>query len=565
MKENMKQVPKSNLVKMLRYAAAAFSMVSFLTTLNGIKGIVTESVWIAGLISFGVQAVILVMGLWSIPAITTMWERQIAQWLKWLVTVLMVVLYLCATAFSSFFSYVYMSNAAYAGVQPVDYNMELEFFLVENTRMLRNYNDAVCDVLLQNIRQTAPEFRTLMETYHQTANDKIQQIINGVSKYEVSTIPDDARFHSEDAVTAYEAANRRTANESLTADCKRLEQGINQYITYYNEQHYPAYLKYYNDLMAQADTTQAEARKAEIENLIQSMQNDITHLSKFGHTIGSIEGYVNSICNGIVSQYNHLITSLNSLKNGYDEILAHPDIVQGGGLTLQNFYETVYSPDMSTQEKLNEARNDLQQVVSSYIQSSEGVNEESISSLVECIGWLDKLNQSRVLRSDIEQFETNNLKKTYIISDHLEEEKADTQEENSAPVGIKTVNTSTWNTIRHTDVMEFISLVKSFPDINQILWQDISGENDSAITLLNEMEQNDYVSSTLAKAYRYSRSRLENISDMERARNYLSSENSFLAFLCLLIAIFLDVAAFLIGLYMYACQNRINQEPNLTL
>ena len=85
MKENSKQVSKANIIRMLRYAAAALSVVSFLTTLNGINGIITDNAWVAGLISFGIQAIILVMGLWFIPALKTIGEQKFNIWLRGIV------------------------------------------------------------------------------------------------------------------------------------------------------------------------------------------------------------------------------------------------------------------------------------------------------------------------------------------------------------------------------------------------------------------------------------------------------------------------------------------------
>ena len=559
MKENSKQISKSNIIRMMRYAAAALSAVSFMTTLNGINGIVTDSVWLAGLISFGVQAIILVMGLWSIPAFKIIWNQNIKGWVKKMIIFFMIALYLCATVFSSFFSYVYMSNAAYADVRPTDYNMELELFLINNTRMLRNYNDTIYDVLLKNIRQTVPKFRTLMESYRQTANEEILQIIGQISKYETTTIPDEMKFSKDEAIIAYEGPNRTTADTRLQDDCVRLERDINQYITYYNNDYYPMYEHYYDILAHQTDTVSADARKAEIDNLIHSLNDQIELLNGYDHIYGSIRAYIKSKCNGIISQYNFLIRELNTLRNGYDEILKHPDVIQGEGLTLQNFYEVVYSAGISTQEELDKAKSDLQKLVSSYIQDSDEIDEKDISALVECIEWLDKLNKCKELRDKIELFETSNLQQTYIIvSDDgdLENVGAD-----NTPVTtwVRQVKEDKWNAARHTDVTEFISLVKSLPDINQILWQD---EDDPSIISLREMDQENYVSFALIEAYKYSRAKLENISNLERAWDYLYSENNFLAILCSCIAVFLDIAAFLIGLYMYTCQNPADKSSH---
>ena len=69
----------------------------------------------------------------------------------------------------------------------------------------------------------------------------------------------------------------------------------------------------------------------------------------------------------------------------------------------------------------------------------------------------------------------------------------------------------------------------------------------------------------MREAYKYSREKLENISDMERAWNYLvNSDYRFLAVCCVIIALFLDAAAFLVGLYIYANKNE-KKKPKSTV
>lgn len=126
--------------------------------------------------------------------------------------------------------------------------------------------------------------------------------------------------------------------------------------------------------------------------------------------------YIEAKCNGIISQYDFLISAFDDLKNIYDEILKHPNVTQGEELTLQHFYEAVYSSNISTQEELDKARNDLQQIASAYIQSSDTIDENIVSNIADCIEWLEKCNQCKELRDKINAFETDNLTKTYIIA-----------------------------------------------------------------------------------------------------------------------------------------------------
>ena len=80
--KNEKNPRSKNIPQMLKYAAVALSAVSFITTLNGVKGIVTDDIWLAGLISFGIQAIILVMGLWFLPALIVIWKKKMNVMLR---------------------------------------------------------------------------------------------------------------------------------------------------------------------------------------------------------------------------------------------------------------------------------------------------------------------------------------------------------------------------------------------------------------------------------------------------------------------------------------------------
>lgn len=572
--KNMKNKGKISLqnndVKMLAYAAVALSFVSFMTTMNGVKGIITDNAFYAGFISFGIQTIILVMGLWFVPVMGKIYKQRINKFLKNSVFILMPLLYLCAIVFSSFFSFVYMSNAAYNEVRLSDYNVEIELFLVENTREVKNINNAINDVLLQNIRETAPKFRDLMDDYQKQASQQIKDITDRITKYTDSVIATDLKFSAQAAINAYEGANSGgAANAKMVADCQRLEHDINQYITYYNERYYPAYSNYFDDITAQVDSSQASARKADIESTINSMQSQVGELERLGYTYNSIGEYVKARCNSIISQYTFLIEQMNRIINAYDEILTHPDVIQGEGLILQNFYESIYSSDTMIQEDLDKAISELQQIISTYIKNSETVDSELVDSLVICIENLDKLNKCKDLKDEIERFEKENLAQTYIVSlsdvqncDSSTDSETNVSTNTESPnmklleSDINRIQETEWNEARHNDVAKFITLVKSLPDLDLILSESDKSESvdNTNIIYLRTKNDENFISSVLAKSYEYSRAKLENISDMERAWNYLSSDNNFLAIFCFLIALFLDIASFLIGLCMHANQ-----------
>ena len=120
-KQSRQNKSQEGIVKMLKYGASALSFVSFLTTLSGLKGIVTDSTMMASMISFGIQSIILVMGLYFIDTCRIIMSKSMKMVFKYLLISNMILLYLFCITFSSAFSYVYISNAAYKGVRTTDY------------------------------------------------------------------------------------------------------------------------------------------------------------------------------------------------------------------------------------------------------------------------------------------------------------------------------------------------------------------------------------------------------------------------------------------------------------
>ena len=584
MRANLKGDLDNNIVKMMRYAAAALSVVSFMTTLNGMSGIVTNSIWISTLISFGIQAIILVMGLWFIPALKTIGtSSSIDIFAIKIVQVLMIALYICAIAFSSFFSYVYISNSAYIGVRSVDYNTELELFLVEKTRRLDNYNNEIYNMLLRRIRNIAPSFRSILDDQKKEANNEINRIKGNVTKYSVSKIPLENRATLEGIRNAYEGlAGNQQASDQMISDLERIVNQLNRYADEYQNIYYPDYEGYYDAFKKEFSYDEIDIRKANIDREIELINDQIELLSGYSHRYASVTAYMKSIINDFASKYSRLLNALEELKQGYDEVAANSDIAQAEDLTLQDFYSVIYSSDVFALEDLDKVREDLQRISTSFIQSSENIDEEKLSSLIACIEYLDRLNQARKLEERIREYETNNLSRTYLIKQWKEPDKTNGNGENESSEGtnkalraqestnvtselnslegVEYVNVDSWNALRHADITAFISLVKDVPDIQYLIRQagvanEILGdESSNDVILLQKIEKD--ISEMLKNAYQYSRDKLENISEMERAWNYLKSENNFLAWACVFIAFFLDISSFLIGLYMNAVERK---------
>ena len=224
--------------KLLKYCAAALSIVSFLTTMHGVDGLIVKDSLKAGMISFAIQGIILLLGLYFLKV----WEL-IGEFIdnKLAIVVLrslVVILYTASLVFSSFFSFVFITNSAYDGVGLTDYNMEIDKFLVNSTNELEKINNENCDNLISTIRKQAPEFNNLLQQNKDNASKEIESIKNAITKFDVATIKKDDRFTAAGARNVFMVSNPNTTEERLNEieeRCKKTEQTINHYIEDYEE------------------------------------------------------------------------------------------------------------------------------------------------------------------------------------------------------------------------------------------------------------------------------------------------------------------------------------------
>ena len=201
---------RKNIRRLCMYAAASLSFISFLTTAEGMVAVIgEEDSWKAYFISFGIQAIVLILGtrffeVWKIikeakegktePLKIVKKEGVFGRFVNWLVNsldkwlrfgavnlfvrMLMIALYASAIAFSSFFSFVFLANHAYKDVRYSDYNIKIERFLVEETRKLRDINDATGRLMLAEIQKSVPEFQKLIDEFQETSTEDLKKIIN---------------------------------------------------------------------------------------------------------------------------------------------------------------------------------------------------------------------------------------------------------------------------------------------------------------------------------------------------------------------------------------------------
>lgn len=529
----------SSIPKLLKYCAAALSVVSFLTTMHGIKNLIVDDELKAGMISFAVQGIILLLGLYFL----NVWNaiENVLDTKKLAVAVLRVlilILYASSLIFSSFFSFVFITNSAYDGVGLTDYNMEIEQFLINSTNELERINDENCDKLLLTIRTQAPEFNNLLQQNKNNASNEIESIKNGTTKFDVATIKEEDKFTAAGARNVYRAANPNDSQERLDEveeSCREFESIINPYTGFY-EGYYNDYSTLYESLANQIDSSNIEIEKEKIDDLILAITETKEKLMDLTIVVtDSVKSHATEKRDVIANYYTILIKELSNLKSVYNKIENNETVKNGDGSELKDFYESIYSSDIVDTETISSAESQLQsllQIYLNYMQDNEiESNSEKIESLSICISNLNSLKKGIKLQHEISDFKSKKLNKVYIIQSsdvdsNNEKEYADIENEGFL---YTTVTSDRWKAIRHEDIAQFIGLVKQIPN----------------------SDKNDRISEMLSTAYKLNRNNLESISKMENAINFLKSEQNTVAWISLIIAIFIDLTSFLIGIILF--------------
>lgn len=528
----------SSISKLLKYCAAALSVVSFLTTMNGVENLIVKGTLKAGMISFAVQGIILLLGLYFLNvwnAIDALVTKKLAVAV---LRVLVVILYAASLIFSSFFSFVFITNSAYDGVGLTDYNMEIEQFLINSTNELEKINDENCDELLFTIRTQAPEFNNLLQQNKNNASNEIESIKNSITKFDVATIKEEDKFTAAGARNVYRAANPNDSQERLDEveeGCREFESIINPYTGFY-EGYYNDYLNLYESLANQFDSSNIEIEKEKIDDLIIAITETKEKLMNLTIVVtDSVKSHATEKRDIIANYYTILIKELNNLKSTYNKIENNETVKNGDDSELKNFYESIYSSDIVDTETISNAESQLQsllQIYLNYMQDNEiGRNSEKIESLSICISNLNSLKNGITLKHDIIDFKSNHLNKVYIIQSHDMDSNNEIEDADIENEGFlyTTVTSDRWKAIRHEDIAQFIGLVKQIPN----------------------SEKNDRISEMLSTAYKLNRNNLESISKMEIAINFFKSKQNTVAWISLIIAIFIDLTSFLIGIILF--------------
>jgi len=574
---------RGNIPRLLMYAAATLSFISFLTTANGMVAVVGKGNLLqAYLISFGIQAIVLILGtkffeVWEIVKKSSQRKKKVnAQKETYdipnlVIRVLMAVLYFCSIAFSSFFSFVLLANQAYDEVKPSDYNIAIEQFLVSETKHLKDINDATGRTMLGEIQRNAPKFNSLISGFKTTASTDLKKIINDakLTKNATASIPKERLFNAQTIIDRY------NPNPAQTQMIREHESKINAINDGY-EASYKRYSSLYDELQSLSDPNLAEQRINRIASEIQTLNDHISSLDKINDTLEWINTSLQQAKSSITSDLRTLIQSYDDMKAVYDQIKG-ANLTTGANISLQKVYETIYSPENIPEEDIDNAIADLKIIITEYLKTSKTIEDDIVQSISACITYLGEFKKYQDLDKGLTAFEKNTLNRVYIINPNskvseesvasdsvsltVETSPESTSESSESKKNIlfDEVTYDEWKKVRREDVAQFIRLLKTLPDVKLLVQTMEKTDSASAKEL---QEYNDYVNVTLAQAYNLNRNKLENINEVEQAWDFAKSGYSFMAIFCGLIAFFMDFASFLIGIFLYYNDRKIKSDES---
>lgn len=566
----------------LKYGVAALSLVSFITTSEGLKEIVKGNRFVPFLISFGIQMIVLIVGTQLVNIFKSIKKVKVSkEFWRGVIAVSVIVPYLSAVCFSSFFSYVSLANDAYENVKESDYNIEIENFFNEEIMNVKNLNDAAGNITLKQIQSYVPQLKGILDEFSSKyggdiAADKVQIEKNNTSSLNSSEI-----YNPETYIYSL-SANQEQATR-LRGYVTVFDNAANTYNDYYK-----SYERQY-DIIQKSDDKELISSSIknieEIERNIQSIDDQISILNNVNDPNSEYDSALKTPISQFTSAFENLKNSFGILKNFYDGL--SNENVQNSNLNFNNVYNTIYSTINVDDEKVSDAINDLKSIINAYINTydMDDIDNDILSNLSTCITYLGEFEKYKNLDQKINDFESNVLQKVYVIEYETTTEKSNedvvksdspteksketnstdvlqsttqissdeivTKEiENDSNYSLSRISKSEWNQIRRENLGEFIDIVKSLPDFDIIL--NFYDESLQLKSYADKLEKNkDYKMDTLEKAYSLNRQNLEGISEIERAWNFLSSDFKYMAIYCGFIALFLDLSSLFVGIFIF--------------
>ena len=617
---------KSSL-KLLRYAAAALAVISFITTAQGLKSFVFPEEgqeWQAYTASFAVQSILLVFNFLFFPFYVRIKKpERFPAFFQHILIYCIVFLFIGSLIVSSTFSYVFIANNTYKDMRPKNSNITIEKFLTEEAYNLSRVNDEIGEKLRKKIVYKADELRRSIESQNTTtavSNDS--KVERKLLQYSLSQYNQtNESFYPDDALNRDIAAGENPEHE-LREMKRAFDDKKESYDTIFGDTYKTAFTFYEQWNLAEqkrnfTNYREIEGKSKALQEAIGLIDDALNGLKpgefRAQHLVRDISQYRTRAVSAFEALKNNIVT----LKGFYDEMLIvygeidqSTDIGTRNELEIKSILNFVYNNeyDPAEAEVILDSLSELQEgmLASNAAEAGQPGNtieprstsqprstieprstsqpsntSESDNPHKELHDFTEAFNsfvKYAELKDRIKRFIDNNLSITYYIKSEGESDELAPDEQSPAPETTtpapsgegghtyKTVSKAEWTKRRKQDFVVFISCLKALPDLGQYKEKEeasVKNEEDAS-ALMNDYDQQ----AVLEEAYTLNRDLLENISNFEKAINYFKYDFRLMAVLSAIMALFMDLASFLTGGFMFGAsffdelkkQNKQNKQ-----
>lgn len=566
-------------VRLLRYAAAGLAFISFLTTAGGLHEFVftdQDQLWQAYLASFAVQSILLIFNFLFLQFYVRINSlEKFPKFFKRVLIYASIGLFLGALIISSTFSFVFIANNTYKPMRAKNSNITIERFLNDEIYRLRSVNDAIGEYLRNDLTEEIKKLQKVISTQGSTIESenetKIKEVLGNLNITEYKKEEDE--FYTD------EELNTDLQNASYPQEFKSIQSALITYKGTYNsiyDNTYKSSWDIYNGL----ETAQEKAKYTDetgIKTQISALDAGITLVDETVVHVNQLESRhyrlaVSQYKQKAVAALNDLKSNLQSLKSFYETILpvyqAAASSVSANtkdSSSIQDILAFMYTSEHNKSQQNSTNIDEIQKFLSSRQElilnggqsNKNGIDVEQLNNLEDFQEAFNDYVKYVELRDDIDKFIEDDLNTTYYIKGENETDLPASDD------NIKVVSEDHWVKERKQHFSKFISFVKLLPDV------DVGGDVENSEGL--ELVSNYYSDSeqVLQSAYTINRDLLENISGFEKAINYFKYDFSLMAVFALAMALFLDVASFLTGVFMFGagffqCKEKQDQKHGST-
>ncbi len=557
--------------RLLRYATAILAFVSLTTTANGMKDFIFESNLLAYLASFAIQSILVVFSLLLCRFFVFVTRLSWPEYIKRLVCYLSAIFFSVTLMVSSLFSYSYIANYAYKGTWLNDREVIIREYLLDAAYLLYKENETQGKKALEAIKENANnELLAVMDDIEAQERAALVGEVKGL----IEKI-DPERFLGLDEEELKELLD---VNESeWVGRFPVYKEKIENLCFYYEE--------YVADLKSEIKNYNQVVE--DINNWKDEDASDLQDVKRKGKEIlSNLEGVQIKI-NGIMERMNGAWRG-GTIQELYDDIKGKRSAFQKVKEDLEYDTDFLYASIHEIVEKtenawmdtsrsrisdevneilsriyllgIHEEREDTGKEEHDLEYLLEKVNKIAIdisgdksfdAELVENVIWLSdeliKYSDYINLKETLDKYMEENLRKAYyVVEDGKNQSEWRIQAGTSEVQGFFafTVTESDWKDIRNEDFNLFYTYLKSLPD----MLTGNTGGNAS------DGKGKYVVADVMKQASQHQRDLLGELTDFEKAYNYMKYQFRVMACFSLFLAVFFDLGAFFVGSFIFATE-----------